>query len=375
LAEKSTETICNGLDFSSYLIMPIQRIPRYRLLLEEFIQNTPKDHEDYKKLGDALDKLKGIAHDVDKAIIEQENRERMLKICKKFLDYKEVELLRPGRTFVHEGELTKVCRKERKKRHFFLFSDCLVYAHPPVPPATKFKVEREFKLSTIKMKDLPDSQSRKMFNAFQLQSEKKSFIVLAEAAKEKQEWTERLLKTQEHLKEKTKTFINQQTGHVLKKDDGDAASTAPVWVPDHESKACTICLMKFTFTNRRHHCRQCGNIVCQPCSGQKKTIQGQGKVRVCTTCFKRPADLEGDYQPVVGEFNSDSDDSGLDVHDVICELEAQFDFDPENTDQKLQFKKGDIISILQVDDSGWWLAELNGNRGWVPASFLEQPTQ
>jgi len=175
LAEKSTETICNGLDFSSYLIMPIQRIPRYRLLLEEFIQNTPKDHEDYKKQGDALDKLKGIAHDVDKAIIEQENRERMLKICKKFLDYKEVELLRPGRTFVHEGELTKVCRKERKKRHFFLFSDCLVYAHPPVPPATKFKVEREFKLATIKMKDLPDSHSRKMFNAFQLQSEKKIF--------------------------------------------------------------------------------------------------------------------------------------------------------------------------------------------------------
>jgi len=300
----------------------------------------------------------------------------MLKICKKFLDYKEVELLRPGRTFVHEGELTKVCRKERKKRHFFLFSDCLVYAHPPVPPATKFKVEREFKLSTIKMKDLPDSQSRKMFNAFQLQSEKKSFIVLAEAAKEKQEWTERLIKTQEHLKEKTKTFVNQQTGHIVKKDDADAASTAPVWVPDSESKACTICCMKFTFTNRRHHCRQCGNIVCQPCSSQKKTIQGQGKVRVCGTCFKRPADLEGDYQPVdVGEFNSDSDDSGLDVHDVICELEAQFDFEPENTDQKLQFKKGDIISILQVDDSGWWLAELNGNRGWVPASFLEQPTQ
>jgi len=291
------------------------------------------------------------------------------------LDYKEAILLQPGRKFVHEGELTKVCRKERKKRHFFLFSDCLVYAHPPVPPSTKFKVECNFHLVNIKLKDLSDSQSKKLFCAFQLQSEKKSFIVIADTPKEKQEWIEKLSITQDQLKQKTASFINQQTGHVVKKDQTELASTAPVWVPDGEAKLCSSCESKFTFTYRRHHCRQCGLLVCQPCSSQKKTIPGQGKVRVCAKCFKKPVDPEGtDYQFAVGEFkSSDSDDSGLDILDVIYELEALFDFDPGSTDQKLQFRKGDIISILKVDDSGWWLAELQGKRGWVPASFLELP--
>jgi len=34
---------------------------------------------------------------------------------------------------------------------------------------------------------------------------------------------------------------------------------------------------------------------------------------------------------------------------------------------------GDMLQVLQVDQSGWWLAELRGERGWVPASFLEEP--
>jgi hypothetical protein len=44
---------------------------------------------------------------------------------------------------------------------------------------------------------------------------------------------------------------------------------AAVWVPDDAADACTQCRSKFTLLRRRHHCRACGAVVCQSCSGNK----------------------------------------------------------------------------------------------------------
>jgi len=283
----------------------------------------------------------------------------MLKICKEFIDFREQELLQPGRSFIYEGELTKVCRKENKTRHFFLFSDILVYSHPVIPPNTKYKVEQQFKIATIKVEEDPADELK-----FQIKSEKKSFMVLAESFKIRVEWIDKIQGVQNQHKEKTKTLLTAKRESV--------SSTAPVWIPDHQSKACPLCKAKWTTFNRRHHCRQCGSVVCQNCSNQKKTIQGQGKVRVCTKCFKKPVDP--DIIPDVrATANSESEES--EEMEVICVMEAEHDYLPENTNQKLPFKKGDKISILQQDDSGWWLGELNGARGWVPESFLHKNTQ
>ncbi len=35
------------MNFESLLITPVQRIPRYNLLLQDLIKNTSKDHPDY----------------------------------------------------------------------------------------------------------------------------------------------------------------------------------------------------------------------------------------------------------------------------------------------------------------------------------------
>ncbi len=41
-------------ELGSYLIMPVQRIPRYELLLKTLIGYTPEDHIDYFNLNQAL---------------------------------------------------------------------------------------------------------------------------------------------------------------------------------------------------------------------------------------------------------------------------------------------------------------------------------
>ena len=45
-----------------YLIAPVERIPRYVLLLKDIIKKTPEDHPDYPQLVQAEEKMVGVAH-------------------------------------------------------------------------------------------------------------------------------------------------------------------------------------------------------------------------------------------------------------------------------------------------------------------------
>jgi len=58
----------------------------------------------------------------------------------------------------------------------------------------------------------------------------------------------------------------------------------------------------------------------------------------------------------------------------VVDLQALYDYvAPEGpANKKLSFKAGDNLLVLQQDKSGWWLAELNKQRGWVPSSYLSK---
>ena len=72
-----------------------------------------------------------------------------------------------------------------------------------------------------------------------------------------------------------------------------ARSHAAKWVPDTMNKNCEICNAKFSkFFKRRHHCRQCGGVVCHPCSNVADYVFGyqDKKVRICTLCNVKNVD-------------------------------------------------------------------------------------
>lgn len=68
------------------------------------------------------------------------------------------------------------------------------------------------------------------------------------------------------------------------------------WVPDKLAKGCLLCHEKFNLRKRRHHCRQCGTLVCGKCSSRRKKVEGHSReVRVCDDCFdeKDPSEDPG----------------------------------------------------------------------------------
>jgi hypothetical protein len=59
-------------------------IPRYRLLLQDLVKNTPESHVDYKDLKECLEKITLVADQIDKASIFYKQRQQLLKLQKKF---------------------------------------------------------------------------------------------------------------------------------------------------------------------------------------------------------------------------------------------------------------------------------------------------
>lgn len=66
------------------------------------------------------------------------------------------------------------------------------------------------------------------------------------------------------------------------------------WMHDDDVDKCTRCLSaKFTFLNRKHHCRFCGWLVCDDCSKRKKYYDPTKTLeRCCDACFKQKEEID-----------------------------------------------------------------------------------
>ena len=62
------------------LIKPIQRVPRYLLLIKDLKKRTPEENPEFKKLEKALQKLSQIASAINSAVETRERYHKLLEL-------------------------------------------------------------------------------------------------------------------------------------------------------------------------------------------------------------------------------------------------------------------------------------------------------
>lgn len=146
-------------------------------------------------------------------------------------------------------------------------------------------------------------------------SSQRSIRVIASTVEQKKEWMDAI---QQQIYSNMRRRSTLKDSNTLLKELESAENRpislgeeAPIWTPDYRVSMCQRCSSDFSITNRRHHCRGCGKVVCSKCSKQNHYLAYlRGKARVCDDCFQ---DLTKHAIPEQDENNLESiEQNGMD---------------------------------------------------------------
>ena len=279
---------CRNLKLQHFMLKPVQRLPQYKLLLEDYLRHLPHDSLDFDDTTIALRIVSDAAEHANNTIRQGDKFRRMLQLQSRLGDY--FELIRPGRDLIKEGELQKVSRKGVGPRYFILLSDCLLYTTYSGSwsgsDTTSLRVSYQIPLSTLTVRLPPQLQTtdNEIATELHLTSPVRSFCIRAQSIRERNSWLDALNTAIEDHNSRKATFFTNDTQRI----ECRMGLAPPIWVPDRRVSMCQQCTVEFTVLIRRHHCRACGQVVCSTCSSNKAPLRylDFDSARVCDTCFE-----------------------------------------------------------------------------------------
>ncbi|CAB3988950.1 RUN and FYVE domain-containing 2-like [Paramuricea clavata] len=118
-------------------------------------------------------------------------------------------------------------------------------------------------------------------------------------ARDLEELKQKYASLQEAHEELKKSFLEQETALI---EMGNTLSSSHLkvvemkeahqnmkdmkWADDKDTDHCQLCKQAFSISRRKHHCRNCGGIFCNPCSDNEMPLPSSAKpVRVCDICY------------------------------------------------------------------------------------------
>lgn len=188
-----------ALDLDSYLIKPIQRLPRYKLLLEAVTKLMPDTH----KLRPALIET---TKEIDTAIIninefkrEEENKKHVALLAHKLQCPPNFTLVEPHRRVVHHSPLCIIPPKENSKhvwktgRFGYLFNDVLLASKSRVLSSSQTVICIIDLKEAMTLRDLKDTDD--LWNCFAIEQGEICVYMITETVESKTEWFNHLKRT------------------------------------------------------------------------------------------------------------------------------------------------------------------------------------
>ncbi|KAL0624877.1 Ephexin-1 [Plecturocebus cupreus] len=174
IAQLELDPKCKGLPFSSFLILPFQRITRLKLLVQNILKRVEESSERECTALDAHKELEMVVKACNEGVRKMSRTEQMISIQKKMeFKIKSVPIISHSRWLLKQGELQqmsgpKTSRTLRTKKLFheiylFLFNDLLVICRQI--PGDKYQVFDSAPRGLLRVEELED-QGQTLANVF-----------------------------------------------------------------------------------------------------------------------------------------------------------------------------------------------------------------
>jgi len=201
----------SGLKLGSLLILPVQRIPRYSLLLRDMLRHTWQEHIDFKDLEESTTNMESVATYLNNKKAEAENIAKVNDLWSNFSGANFDELADPTRRYVGEELFKIVKEKGDKPRKLYLFNDVIVVAKiikkgmDTLIRGTKEKTDVIFKLEFIEVKNVSSSNFQILYH------QNVSYDFVCENEVHKKEWMDLIQNTSSQFKTKMSTLRKVST--------------------------------------------------------------------------------------------------------------------------------------------------------------------
>lgn len=312
-----------GETMESLAICPIQRIPRYILLLKELTRCFEESDEEFILLTKAITELETSAMLINESIRGRQQLNTLVELERKFSSNGSLEIVKLGRRIVKEGIIQKVCKTGARPFYFHLFNDILVYSEES---SVGFKPHRAMDLRHMKVDNRVSGCQTKISFV------DTSFTVVFENETMRADWIDKLTDT-------------------IQSQDNPMIDIPFYWQNDDEIESCQLCESNFSIINRRNSCKKCGLVVCGNCSKHKLIVEHinlKSPVKVCSTCFEQEVNA-GALNGVRKEGDKKKDKLGstefhlqkkFSTHDLLLEL--------QRTEREF-LKRLDLLSQLFIE--------------------------
>eukprot|EP00026_Physarum_polycephalum_P001666 Phypoly_transcript_01668.p1 GENE.Phypoly_transcript_01668~~Phypoly_transcript_01668.p1 ORF type:complete len:434 (+),score=59.46 Phypoly_transcript_01668:1127-2428(+) len=198
-----------GLSLFSYMIQPIQRIPRYILMLEDATKQLPKNDPDWINLRAALERTKKAVNTLNEAKRAAENAAKTREIQEKLVDVPKGFVLLGLQECLLDGLLVEDRLFGSRHVHMFLFPDVLMCTFPK---RRRLKIEYIIKLRDLGKVSISQEKGTQqtIMNLRWKEKESEKDLTLYVSSTEAVEWSAAIQKAKIYLQTKDKKKITQK---------------------------------------------------------------------------------------------------------------------------------------------------------------------
>ncbi|XP_030626560.1 FYVE, RhoGEF and PH domain-containing protein 4 [Chanos chanos] len=289
IQEIQGQEICGSLTLQHHMLEPVQRVPRYEMLLKDYLKKLPENDPDYGPAENSLHIISMAAIHSNSAIRKSENLKKLLEIYEMLGG--EEDIVNASNELIKEGHILKLAARNTSsmERYLFLFNNMLLCCVPKFSlVGQKFTVRTRIGIDGMKVLETSNDDYP---HTFQVSGKERILELQASSEQDKEDWIKAFQDTIAIFQQKNETFksASRVVEEVVEEvSTEELGKRAPRWIRDNEVTMCMKCREPFNaLTRRRHHCRACGYVVCWKCSDYKVVLQyDKGRMsKVCKDCY------------------------------------------------------------------------------------------